>query len=268
MFALISLLFIVTISILIVRIASSALVMTGVSRDVARFQARSALSGTGFTTPESEQVVDHPVRRRIITALIMLQNAGLVTAVSALILSFVNTESTTEVLHRVVLLLAGLGVLFFLAQSTLVDRGLSRLIEWALSRYTNLEVIDYYALLKLEHSYGVGRVEVAPDSWLAGKTLADLDLTSEGVLILGILRSDGSYVGAPRGRYTVNVGEVLTLYGKQDRIAELKERVRGASGERTHEQAADEHQDLLQRQDREEERYQSVRDEVRQAESV
>ena len=34
--------------------ASVALILTGLSRDVARFQARSAFTGFGHTTPESE----------------------------------------------------------------------------------------------------------------------------------------------------------------------------------------------------------------------
>jgi len=33
---------------------------TGLSRESARFQARSALTGGGFTTTESEAVVRHP----------------------------------------------------------------------------------------------------------------------------------------------------------------------------------------------------------------
>jgi hypothetical protein len=68
-------------SLIVVRIAAEALALTGVSRE-ARFQARSAWIGTGFTTAEAEQVVNHPVRRRIIGLLMLLRSAGLVTAAS------------------------------------------------------------------------------------------------------------------------------------------------------------------------------------------
>ena len=53
-------------SLFITRLATIALTYTGLSREAARFQARSAFTGTGFTTSEAERVVDHPVRRRII----------------------------------------------------------------------------------------------------------------------------------------------------------------------------------------------------------
>jgi hypothetical protein len=56
---------IVAVSWVNLRVATSALVMTGMARESARFQARSAFLGVGFTTGEAESVVDHPVRRRI-----------------------------------------------------------------------------------------------------------------------------------------------------------------------------------------------------------
>jgi hypothetical protein len=57
---------VLALSMLITGLATSALSMTGLSRESARFQARSAFTGTGFTTQEAEKVVNHPVRRRII----------------------------------------------------------------------------------------------------------------------------------------------------------------------------------------------------------
>src|SRR5687767_7500660 len=71
----------VFISLLITRIASVALTVTGLSRQSARFQARSAFSGVGFTTSEAEDVVNHPVRRRIVMWLMLIGNAGLITIV-------------------------------------------------------------------------------------------------------------------------------------------------------------------------------------------
>ena len=77
MVALIPLFVIITLSIIIVRIGAVALAMTGVSKDLAVFQAQFAFSGVGFTTNKSESVVKHPVRRRIIRLLMLMGNAGL-----------------------------------------------------------------------------------------------------------------------------------------------------------------------------------------------
>ena len=55
-----SLLVVIVISLMVTRMATIALTATGLSRESARFQARSAFSGAGFTTSESEAVVRHP----------------------------------------------------------------------------------------------------------------------------------------------------------------------------------------------------------------
>lgn len=58
MVALISFLFVIATSLLITHIAAVALTLTGLSSDIARFQARSAFTGVGFTTKEAEKVVN------------------------------------------------------------------------------------------------------------------------------------------------------------------------------------------------------------------
>lgn len=93
MIAIISLLTVLVVSLAVVRVATVALTLTGLSRELARFQARSAFTGSGFTTAESERVVQHPVRRRIIMLLMLLGSAGLVTAMSTMLLSILQLTS-------------------------------------------------------------------------------------------------------------------------------------------------------------------------------
>jgi hypothetical protein len=80
--ALVSLFVIIVGSMIVVRIATAMLVLTGLSPEVARFQARSALTGVGFTTSEAESVVGHPVRRKIVMTLMLIGSAGVITAVA------------------------------------------------------------------------------------------------------------------------------------------------------------------------------------------
>ena len=132
--AVISLLIIITFSLLVVRIATVALTMTGLSTESARFQARSAFTGTGFTTKEAEGIVNHPVRRRIVTLLMIMQSAGLVTVISSLILSFVNVQDVSQGVYRFVWILSGILLLLIVSYSKWVDHHLSKFIHWALNR--------------------------------------------------------------------------------------------------------------------------------------
>ncbi len=245
MVAVLSLLVILLVSLLVIRVATVALAQTGLSSELARFQARSAFTGAGFTTSESEKVVHHPVRRRIIMILMLLGNAGLVTAISTLILSFVGTEQATgltgQVWFRLTLLVAGLAILLAIASSPWVDRRLSALIGRALRRWTQLDVRDYAGLLRLSGDYVVAELEVEPEDWLAGRALRELRLREEGALVLGIVRSDGTYLGAPRGETRLIEGDTLILYGREGLVENLDERRAGARGALEHQRAVEEH---------------------------
>jgi len=98
--ALLILLSVVAVSILVARIATRMFMLTGLSKETARFQARSMITGTGFTTDEADHIVNHPVRRRIALTLMLIGNAGLVTAVSTFVLSFTSTGTAAEALQR------------------------------------------------------------------------------------------------------------------------------------------------------------------------
>ncbi len=244
MIAIISLLIIVSVSILITRIASIALTHTGLSRETARFQARSAFTGVGFTTTEAETMVNHPVRRRIIMLLMLLGNAGIVTAMSSLILTFVHEGGETPLVVKVVLLLSGLACLWTLSMSQFVDRHLSRLIDWALKRYTNLDVKDYASLMHLVGEYRVVEMVVQDKDWVANKTLADTELRDEGIVVLGIKRPDETYLGAPKGEAEIVPGDTLILYGRVSILEKLDQRRKSPEGDREHQMAVGEQQEV------------------------
>lgn len=242
-----------TLSLLINRIATVALTITGLSREAAKFQARSAFTGVGFTTNEAELIVNHPVRRRIAMLLMLLGNVGVVTSISSLLLTFIDTGGIVQSLVRVLFLVAGLLVLWGLATSPRVDRFLSRLILWALRRYTRLEIRDYVSLLNLSGEYQVTELEVQVGSWLADRRLSKLQLNQEGILVLGIWRGNGRYVGAPRGNTLIRPRDTLILYGRSSVLSNLDIRNADLAGEQAHQQAVVEQRRQVQRQEQEEE---------------
>ena len=247
MAALATVFIVVTVSLLISRVATVALALTGMSKEAARFQARSALSGVGFTTSEAEAVVTHPVRRRIAMLLMLIGSAGIVTAVATLMLSFTGTTAT-QASTRVLVLGAGLLALLFLSRSRVVDRWLSAVIAAGLNRWTDIQSRDYAELLHLSGTYGVLELAVRDGDWLANRTLGELSLRDEGVAVLGIERQNGQYVGAPGWSTEVHPGDTLIIYGAKEQVCEIDRRPRGEAGQLAHEQAVAERRALEARQ--------------------
>ncbi len=236
MYAIGSLLVIVGVGLLITRVATVMLTATGLSREAARFQARSAFTGSGFTTQEAEAVVSHPIRRRIVSTLMLLGNAGLVTVLGSLVLGFAG-DSTGQAWYRVVMLAGGLFVLVGLAKSRLVDRVLTRVIRRALGRWTDLDTRDYAGLLDLANGYSIVELLVRDGDWVANRTLAQLSLRDEGIAVLGIDRGDGSYRGAATGSALVHPGDTLIVYGHCSQLDDLDRRPAGPEGDRAHAEA-------------------------------
>ncbi|WP_282016856.1 TrkA C-terminal domain-containing protein [Salegentibacter mishustinae] len=234
MIAAVTLFFIITLSALITRIAAIALAHTGLSTQSARFQARSAYTGSGYTSAESEKIMNHPVRRKIIYSLMLIGNAGIVTAMSSLILTFVLPDSNAAKLYGLLIVVVGLGILWWAIRSDWVDRGLSKLISKMLKKYTDINVQDYAAVLHLHDNYHVSEMRVEKDSWLANKTLIELDLRKEGITVLGIDRKGEDYLGSPSGNSKILPHDIITLYGKAEVFESIYKRTRDFGGEVQH----------------------------------
>ena len=221
MIAILSLIVVLNLSLLITRVGSEALVMTGVSRQIARFQARSAFSGVGFTTKVSEQLVNNPMRRSVIMWLMLLGNVGFVTVLSSLVLSFTGKEAFTHWWHWA-LFFGGITGFWILASSKAVERVMSRAIRRGLRRWTALDRADYAHLLHLSEDYIVVSLRVDTQLWMKDRTLAELHLEQKGMLPLGVEHADGTYHGLPDEQTRLESGQSLVVYGPVDAINALK----------------------------------------------
>jgi hypothetical protein len=243
--SIVSLLVVIFLSILITRFATIALTHTGLTRESAKFQARSAFSGAGFTTSESEMVVNHPVRRKIVMLLILVGNAGIVAAVSTLILGFVQQGDEGSLPLRIVLLIGGIVALWAFASSHWVDKWLSLLIDRMLKRFTKLNITDYASLLHLTGEYRLAELKIRPNDWLADRQLKNSRLRQEGINVLGIRRPDGTFIGNPIGETRLQRGDALVLYGRIEAIEDLDRRKAGYDGDREHKEAIQEQVEVL-----------------------
>ena len=221
MIAAITLFLVVALSVMVTKVATIALIHTGLSNHGARFQARSAYTGAGFTTSESENIMSHPVRRKIIYNLMLIGNAGIVTVMSSLILTFVLPNTLSSKLYGLLIVVLGMGFLWWAIKSKWVDRGLSKLIRRMLKKYAKLDVLDYAAVLHLKDDYKVSEKRIDAEDWMANKTLKELNLRREGITVLGIDRIGGEYIGSPTGSFAILPNDVITVYGKEEVIKNI-----------------------------------------------
>ncbi|MFO7968339.1 MAG: TrkA C-terminal domain-containing protein [Archaeoglobaceae archaeon] len=198
-------------SFLIVRAAAIALMMTGMDESRARFQARSAFTGTGFTTREAELVVNHPKRRQIISWLMVLGNAGIITIIVTGTSSLVGSEGI-EIPIDILGLLVGIFLIYKIGSHTGFTRRWERFIEDRLSKSAVLEEEITEKLLHFLEGYSLVRVMVKKDSSLVGKTLDDEQLTEKRLLVLGIERGS-NWIPVPSSDQEIKEDDRLVVYG-------------------------------------------------------
>ncbi len=182
--------------------------------------------------------------------LMLLGNAGIVTAMSSLILTFVQEDEAVSLGPKIMFLIVGVTTLWMLANSQWVDQKLSHLIEWALTRCTSLDIKDYASLLHLEGNYRLVELKVLEHDWLAHKRLEEARLRDEGIVVLGIQRDIGKYLGAPKGYRQILPEDTLLLYGKVETLQNLDKRKQDQDGDAEHQRAVDSRKDVLQEEDR------------------
>jgi hypothetical protein len=200
------------ISLLFVRAGAIALMLTGMRYERAKFQALSAFSGTGFTTREAENVVNHPTRRKIISTLMIGGNAGIVTVIVTATTSFATTPGY-DIVFNVLALALGLVIIYAIARHAGFMGRWEAFVERWLERHSAFEYASTEELLHLAEGFGLVRLEVAEDSPLIGQTIIDIGDKHKDTLVLGIERKR-AWIPARHIREPIEADDQLIIYGK------------------------------------------------------
>jgi hypothetical protein len=202
----------ILISFVVVRIGGFALQLTGIEPEIARFQALSAFSGTGFTTRETERVVGHRTRRRIVTILIILGTAGTVTVIATLVASFTQVEGYAWFFIRLAIIIGGIvGLCQLIIRSNIGQRILDQLQKPIVKRILKTAPVTE-EIFPVEKEWAISLVVIKGNSKSIGLSVAEI--TAEGdIEILGINRA-GNYLVRPGLEDKVAQGDRLLVYAK------------------------------------------------------
>ena len=214
MIAAFSLLLILGISFFLIRLAGVALKLTGMPEQNARFQAISALTGTGFTTTEAEMIVNYPIRRKIIAWLMIFGNLGIVSVLSTLMISFIRTDANLTAILVQLAWMIGMIIFFFIIMlNSTVDRFFCSIIRFFLEKFTFLGGRHYQRLLQFGGDLSVSEYQFfTSDSLSFGEAVAHF----EGFTILAIRRSSGITERFAAHIDPIAPGDSLILFGSDN----------------------------------------------------
>jgi hypothetical protein len=200
----------------IVEVATTALRLTGMDIHTARFQALSALSGTGFTTNESELIAKDKQRRVIVMTLMIIGPIGFLTILTSILLS-----SRENIMLYQLLALAILAFLVLrISRSRRIMAVFHKMIEHSLKRRHYPRKVALEEVLQLNDKFGVCEIKISKHSIFCEKTLAESSIKEKGFIVLAIKRK-GELLAVPHANDKIAEEDILVIFGNLSGIREF-----------------------------------------------
>lgn len=192
---------------LILWIGSISLEATGMERSKARFQALSALSGTGFTTREAESIVEHPKRRKIVSWLIFFGSVG-ITAFIFLMIFYAREGILAPTLTHILAIVGSIVVFVVLIWTGAINKLTSIFIKpLRKSQDQSPEILHQIG------DYGIARIKIDATNQADGLTIGKIKFKKRNISVLAIERGE-KVVSQPKDEELLQAGDCLVCYGK------------------------------------------------------
>jgi hypothetical protein len=192
--------------------------LTGLRVEVSRFQVISMMTGTGFTTGESELILGHPIRRKLATFLILFGAFSLAVIISSISQFLSEGLSANKIFSGAGAVLAVFAVLKMESVRRKLDKVFNREMK-QLIELADLPVRDVFLKNKedfLLHLY------IYEDSPLVNHTIREAVIEHEELelVVLFIQRGD---VRIRRNLYDTRLheGDQLLIYGLKEVIVQF-----------------------------------------------
>ncbi|MFH1577849.1 MAG: TrkA C-terminal domain-containing protein [Candidatus Omnitrophota bacterium] len=219
---------ILAVSFVIVRIGAIAFELTGLEWSLAKFQALSCFTGTGFTTKEAELITANPQRRRIASVLIVFGHAGLVTLIATFANSLRTPQMTFPLMHLtessnllpwinfLVIILAAY-IFYKIFSNSRFAAKLTDIIRARIVKKELVKRVSFEELVVATGGYGVSQIEICKDSPVLNKTLIESNLRKSDILLLAVER-DQEIIPNPPPAIKILLGDKLICFGKLGNI--------------------------------------------------
>jgi hypothetical protein len=187
--------------------------LTGLKKEIARFQVISMFTATGFTTGESELILEHPIRRRLSTFLILFGVFSLAVVISS-ISNILSDEFRSIELGMITLVLIALYLILTVPK---IKKTLKKKFESHLEKKYDLADLPLRDVMYFDKEDVVVEIPIHKESSIIGKELKDVIEHEDDLLVLFIKRGD---VTLRKDSYKTKIqeGDMIFLYGHQESL--------------------------------------------------
>ena len=220
------------ISFIIIRIGAIAFQLTGIEWSLAKFQALSCFTATGFTTKEAELITSDLRRRRIASVLIVLGHAGFVTMIATFANSlrpraiaeklavpfspFIISDKVLPWINLAVIV-AAIYITYKVFTNTRFARRLTDVLRQRIVKRDIIKPVSCEELVVATGGYGVSKIKIREGHPVLDKALSESELRRDDITVLAIVRADKTLPN-PLADTRILSGDELICFGKLENI--------------------------------------------------
>ena len=198
--------------------------MTGMNEEKARFQVVSLLTGSGFTTNESELITSSKQRRKLARAIMMFGYVFNITFVSAFVNIFLTLKQSeiTDIFYDIAVPVGVMLALIIFIRIPKIREMMDELIKTIIEKIHQNK--NYNPLTIIENIEGKSIVTVKlnkiPED-LENKTLLDSGLKNKHNIIVLLIETKNHEINDVHANTIMKTGDIVTMYGDYHKICKV-----------------------------------------------
>jgi hypothetical protein len=193
---------------LVLEIAVTLLIISGLDKEVARFQAVSMLTATGFTTKESELIARHPIRRKIAIFLILFGVFSL-----AVMIASISTILTKDLrIVQLIIITCLFGIVLFVVKTKSFNSKMSGEFHHKLKKEYELHELPFQEILYLNEGDLFTSVKIDEESPYVNRKVEEVFIADKDILLLFVRRGEEK-IRRERMKLVIQAKDELYVYG-------------------------------------------------------
>jgi hypothetical protein len=221
-FSLISFFILIIAYLVIVEIFTVLFRLTGLREDKARFQAISLMTNSGYTSKESELIMNSSIRKNLATLMMLFGYIFAVSGVSLLVNLFIRAGEAQ--LNWLTLLYSLLFLLIIIAitRSKWLIRHFDRLIEYLAQKKDDGMFCNNIRILEMIHDKLIAEVLITRlPTEISGKNLEETNFSRTYMLNVLLIKRGSQIIDHVTPRDELKKGDRVLIYGSKKHIIEL-----------------------------------------------
>ncbi len=94
-------------------------------------------------------------------------------------------------------------------------------MRYSLERAGVVRALDYELLLNVQGGYCVSDFAVNSEHPFVGKALYESRPNDQGIVILGVTKTDGRFLGTPNKDVILECGDTVMVYGSEEAVDKM-----------------------------------------------